>query len=164
PVADRRRTCQGLRADARDLRRARHHPSVLLRAPDRRAHRSEPNEWWDGGCRYGGGGVGVMHQMRRGFHVNVIGRSRTWFIVTALVMLFSIASLAVRGINAGLEFRGGTAFTAQAHHGGASIQRVRGALGKIGLTDATVQKVGANEIYVETKHLSTNEQQKAANA
>ncbi len=103
-----------------------------------------------------------MHQMQGArFHLNVVGRARTWFIITAAVMLLSIASLAVRGINAGLEFRGGTEFTAAAKTKTVSVTRVRDALGKAGIPNATVQRVGRNEIVVETKHMKASQQAKA---
>jgi preprotein translocase subunit SecF len=107
----------------------------------------------------------MMRQMRtHGFHLNVVGRARTWFIVTGAIMLLSLAALGVRGINAGLDFRGGTEFTAAAKTSSVNVQSVRNALGKAGLADATVQRVGTKEILVETKHLPTSEQTKAVNA
>jgi preprotein translocase subunit SecF len=104
----------------------------------------------------------MMRDMRtHGFHFNVVGRWRTWFTVTAAVMLLSIASLGLRGINAGLEFRGGTEFTVAAKTRTVDVTNVRNALGKVGLSNATVQKVGQKEILVETKHLSSSRQQLA---
>jgi preprotein translocase subunit SecF len=106
-----------------------------------------------------------MRQMRtHGFHLNVVGRARMWFIITGTVMLLSLGMLAVRGINAGLDFRGGTEFTAAAKTRTVDVQKIREDLGKAGLTDATVQTVGAKEILVETKHLPASEQTKAVNA
>lgn len=107
----------------------------------------------------------MMRQMRtHGFHLNVVGRSRTWFIVTGAVMLLSLLSLGVRGINAGLEFRGGSEFEAIARTKTVNVTQVRNALGKAGLSNATVQKVGTKEILVQTKHLPTAEQTKVVNA
>ncbi len=107
----------------------------------------------------------MMRQMRtHGFHLNVVGRSRMWFIITGSVMLISIVLLGVRGINAGLDFRGGTEFTAQAKTSSINVQSVRNALGKAGLSDATVQVIGKNGVLVETKHEPPSEQTKAVNA
>jgi preprotein translocase subunit SecF len=106
-----------------------------------------------------------MKQMRsHGFHINVVGRARMWFIITGAVMLLSLGMLAARGINAGLDFRGGTEFTAAAKTRTVDVQAVRNALGKAGLPDATVQRVGSKEVLVETKHLPASQQSKAVNA
>jgi len=107
----------------------------------------------------------MMRQMRsHGFHVNVVGRARMWFMITGTVMLLSLLLLGVRGINAGLDFRGGTEFTAAAKTRTVNVQQVRNALGSAGLSNATVQTVGSKEILVETKHLSPSGQTRAVNA
>ncbi len=103
----------------------------------------------------------MMHQMQgERFHLNVVGRARTWFIVTAVVMLASLASLAIRQINPSLEFRGGTELSVIARTT-VDVQRVRNALGKAGLANATVQRVGKKQILVETKHQSPAQQEKS---
>jgi preprotein translocase subunit SecF len=107
----------------------------------------------------------MMRQMRgHSFHLNVVGRARMWFMITGAVMLLSLLFLGVRGINAGLDFRGGTEFTAAAKTRTVNVQEVRNALGGAGVANATVQTVGSKEIQVETKHLSPSAQTKAVAA
>jgi len=106
-----------------------------------------------------------MRRMRRGdFHFNIIGRARRWFIVSGAVVLISVVSLFARGINAGLEFRGGSAFQVQAASSRISVSQVRSAVQKAGINDPTVQKVGSRGFEVETQHLAPTEQDKIANA
>src|SRR5258708_21831035 len=107
----------------------------------------------------------MMRRLRRGdFHFNIAGRARRWFIVSGIVVLVSIASLFGRGVNAGLEFRGGSAFQVQAASTRISVGQVRTAVQKAGINDPTVQKVGSRGFQVETKHLAPTEQDKVATA
>jgi preprotein translocase subunit SecF len=108
----------------------------------------------------------MMRRLRRGdFHFNIVGRARRWFLLSGAVVLISIVSLFVRGINAGLEFRGGSAFTVQealtTHD---TVVQVRTAVQKAGIADPTVQKVGARGFQVETEHLAPSDQDKVATA
>ena len=40
-----------------------------------------------------------------------VGRRRLWYAVSALIVVLAVGGLAVRGLNLGLEFEGGTEFT-----------------------------------------------------
>lgn len=42
-----------------------------------------------------------------------VGRARTWYIVSAVLLLLSIGALAVNGLKFGVEFSGGSVFTVQ---------------------------------------------------
>jgi preprotein translocase subunit SecF len=107
----------------------------------------------------------MMRRLRRGdFHFNIVGRARQWFIVSGIVVLVSIVSLFGRGINAGLEFRGGSAFRVEAASTHESVTDVRSAVQKAGVTEPTVQKAGARGFQVETQHLTPDQQDKVATA
>jgi preprotein translocase subunit SecF len=107
----------------------------------------------------------MMHRMRGGeFRANIVGRARLWFIIAGLLMLVCVASLGFKRINAGLEFRGGTAFQMEAQSSTATVADVKAALTKASVEDAEVQKVGARGFLVQTKHLSPSEQQQAEKA
>jgi preprotein translocase subunit SecF len=40
-----------------------------------------------------------------------VGRRRLWYVVSLLIVLLALGGLLGRGLNLGLEFRGGTEFT-----------------------------------------------------
>ena len=40
-----------------------------------------------------------------------IGRRRTWYVVSAIILLVSVGALMFRGLNLGIEFRGGADYT-----------------------------------------------------
>jgi preprotein translocase subunit SecF len=74
--------------------------------------------------------------------VNFVGRKKLWYTISGLILVISIAALAIRGLDYSVDFKGGTLyqFTAPratqaqvtsvaAHHGGGSdivVQEVRG--------------------------------------
>ena len=42
--------------------------------------------------------------------INFVGRRRTWYIISAIILLVSIGAVGIRGLNLGIEFRGGADF------------------------------------------------------
>lgn len=107
----------------------------------------------------------LLRRMRGGdFHLNIIGRARFWFVVSAVFILLSVALLTLRGINAGLEFKGGTALRVQAASSSVTVAQVRQAVQRGGVPDPTVQKIGTRGFQVETRHLEPDEQNRVASA
>ena len=85
---------------------------------------------------------GVLSRLYRGeTSFDFVGRRRWWFLLSALVILAGIGSLATKGLNFGIDFKGGTAWEVTAP--GASVTSVQSAVQKAGLTGATVQILGS---------------------
>ena len=72
--------------------------------------------------------------------IEFIGRWRRWFLISGVVILIGVAGLFLRGLNLGIDFKGGDQWTAPI--GKASVADVRKAVEDAGLTDPTVQTVG----------------------
>lgn len=54
---------------------------------------------------------GLGHRLYSGeVSFDFIGRRRTWYVVSAIILVVSIGALLVRGLNLGIEFRGGADF------------------------------------------------------
>jgi preprotein translocase subunit SecF len=107
----------------------------------------------------------MMRRFRGGgSHYDFIGRARTWFLISGAVVVVSLASLGIRQINAGLEFRGGTAFQVASSETDASVDDVRNALGEADVEEATIQEVGDNGFLIETEHQSPAVQEEAVDA
>jgi preprotein translocase subunit SecF len=66
---------------------------------------------------------------------------RRWYTVSAIVILASLAALAVRGLNFGIDFTGGVVLELGFPQA-AEIDKVRQALGASGFGDAAVQSFG----------------------
>ncbi len=106
----------------------------------------------------------MMRRLRRGgLGFDIIGRTRTWFVVSGVLMLVALGSLGFRGLNLGLEFEGGTKFEVQAEQE-TSISDVRDALTEIGVTEPVVQEAGEGGFIVQTAHLETEPRREAAEA
>jgi len=81
-----------------------------------------------------------------------VGRRRRWFALSGTVILVGLLALGVRGLNFGIDFKGGTSWEVPAH--GVSVTTARNAVGGTGVKDATVQTLkGANgtDLRVEAK-------------
>jgi SecD/SecF fusion protein len=74
--------------------------------------------------------------------IDFIGKTRIWFGISAAVVLICIASLALQGLNLGIDFRGGsqaTFNTPQPH----SVQQVRDDAASVGQAGAVIQGRGS---------------------
>ncbi|MCQ4346160.1 protein translocase subunit SecF [Pseudomonas stutzeri] len=75
--------------------------------------------------------------------INFMGIRHVAFALTVLLTLASLASLAVKGLNFGLDFTGGTLIELS-YEQPAQLERVRGQLREVGYGDAVVQSFGAS--------------------
>jgi preprotein translocase subunit SecF len=81
-----------------------------------------------------------------------VGRRRRWFALSGLVILVGLLALGVRGLNFGIDFKGGTSWEVPAK--GVSVTRAQEAVGATGVKNATVQTLkGPNgtDLRVEAK-------------
>ncbi len=91
--------------------------------------------------------------------VNFVGRRRIWYGVSGAILLISLISVLVSGLNFSVEFKGGAVFTVSGASS-ASVSQVQGAVSAVGITDAIVQHVGSgsrSSWQIQTKSLDTNQ-------
>lgn len=82
-----------------------------------------------------------MRILKRATHIDFIGQSRWAAILTGLLLLVAVVSLAVQGLNLGLDFTGGT--LVQVHYQQrVDLDEVRDTLAEIGYPGAVVQYFG----------------------
>lgn len=95
-----------------------------------------------------------LGQLSRGeTNIDFVGLRKRWFTISATLIAISLLALAVRGLNLGLEFQGGTLVQVQ-NEAGLEIQDVRDALAPLGLSDARIQFIdGGEEVRVQTEPL-----------
>ncbi|MFN8188236.1 MAG: protein translocase subunit SecD [Gaiellales bacterium] len=76
--------------------------------------------------------------------IDFMGKRRTWFAISAAVVLIGIVALGVRGLNLGIDFEGGTqvGFTTPAP---TSVEEVRSVAGEVVGESAVVQGRGTPE-------------------
>jgi preprotein translocase subunit SecF len=86
--------------------------------------------------------------------IEIIGRRRRWYAVSAVFVLLSLGALSIQGLHLGIEFKGGSSFTVT--KAGASIEDARSAVATAGIPgEAIVQTVGSDKIRVQTGALDT---------
>ena len=91
-------------------------------------------------------------------HFNFIDRSWRWAILSGTLILISVIAFAVRGLNLGIDFEGGTQWQFTVSSGSASVNDVRDVMNTVGLGDAKVLILGNDSVRVQSKDLSPAEQ------
>jgi preprotein translocase subunit SecF len=90
-----------------------------------------------------------------------IGHRRRWYIVSAILIGASILALLVRGLDFGIEFKGGGDFKAATTVTAQTVDSMKDALRNSGvpdLDDATVNTIGNNQVRVQTRTLDPTEE------
>jgi preprotein translocase subunit SecF len=77
-------------------------------------------------------------------NIDFLGRRKIALIVSSILLVVSIASLAVRGLQLGIDFTGGT-LVEVGYPQTADLAAVRGALNEAGFGDASVQHYGTTK-------------------
>lgn len=92
-----------------------------------------------------------------------VGRRKLWLLASGVVIVAGIVSLSTRGLNMGIDFRGGTSWQVPAN--GASVNQARAILGKLGLGGATAVSLGtgsSRHLEVEADLLSETAAKRSA--
>jgi preprotein translocase subunit SecF len=88
-------------------------------------------------------------------NINFMGQRKTWYMVSATVILAGMISLFVKGIDYGIYFLGGTELIVQFNQP-APISDVRSAMDRIGLGRAEIKTFGSDrDILIRTVEQST---------
>ena len=86
--------------------------------------------------------------------IEIIGRRRHWYAVSALFVLLSMGALSIQGLHLGIEFKGGSSFTVTKV--GASVEDARSAVTAAGVPgESIVQTIGSDKVRVQTGALDT---------
>jgi SecD/SecF fusion protein len=84
---------------------------------------------------------------------DIVGRRRTWFAVSSIVLALALAGLVTKGLNFGLEFQGGR-LVEYSPTRPVDLDAVRSALADGGFPRALVQESGEGYVSVRTGPLS----------
>ncbi len=88
--------------------------------------------------------------------IDYIGKRRRWYAVSGLLVIASIAALALQGLHLGIEFKGGSSYTIT--KSGGTIAQAESALTSAGITgEKIIQQVGNDKIRVQTGSLSAEQ-------
>lgn len=96
--------------------------------------------------------------------LDFVGRQKTWYAISGLILVISVVSLLTLGLNFGVEFKGGTVFQFPSK-AGATTSDARAAVRDSGVVkeDPIVQKTGTGW-RVQTESLSSDDVAKVQNS
>jgi preprotein translocase subunit SecF len=92
--------------------------------------------------------------------IDFVGRTKLWYTISGLIIVAAVLGLYFRGLNWGLEFRGGAQFTVSMSSGQVTqdnADKLRNAVAGTGIPSAqqvVVTTAGQNSILVETEPLT----------
>jgi preprotein translocase subunit SecF len=95
--------------------------------------------------------------------IDFVGRTRIWYTISGLIIVAAVLGLYFRGLNFGLEFRGGAQFTVSMPSGQATqnnADTLRNAVADTGIPatqQVVVTTAGTSSILVETEPLTPSE-------
>ncbi|HVB00763.1 MAG TPA: protein translocase subunit SecF [Acidimicrobiales bacterium] len=80
--------------------------------------------------------------------IDFVRRKRTWFAISAAVILAGVISLATQGLNLGIDFSGGTSWTLQSRT--ISVAQAKNAITPLGYGGAAITQLGNNTSSTRT--------------
>jgi preprotein translocase SecF subunit len=90
-------------------------------------------------------------------NINFMSTRRSWYIVSAIVILMGLASLFLKGVNYGVDFLGGTELVVRFDQP-VSIGNVRSAMTRVGFESAEIKTFGSDrDILIRTSSIQTEE-------
>src|ERR1700761_133402 len=90
--------------------------------------------------------------------INFVGRQRTWYSISAAILLISVVALLTRGLNFSVDFKGGAVFQFQAPS--SSVTQIQDTVSGTGVKGAIVQQLNGSlghSWQVQTRTLSNAE-------
>src|ERR1700744_4397685 len=97
--------------------------------------------------------------------INFVGRQRTWYSISAAILLISWVALLTRGLNFSVDFKGGAVFQFQAPS--SSVTQIQDTVSGTGVKGAIVQQLNGSlghSWQVQTRTLSNAETNTVENA
>ncbi|MGH2599125.1 MAG: protein translocase subunit SecF [Dehalococcoidia bacterium] len=111
--------------------------------------------------------MGALARLYRGdTGFDFIGPRKRWYLISAIVLLVCLASMAFKGFNFGIEFAGGTQFQVPTQ-AGVTLPEMRRAAEAAGVEVSTAQQAGAGDsgrYLIKTEALNAERQQEVAEA
>jgi preprotein translocase subunit SecF len=93
--------------------------------------------------------------------LDLVGKRNLWFLISAILLIPGIISLAVQGLNLGIDFTGGTSWELQMSQE-VTATEVRNVLSENGFGDAVVQTSDDNTVIIRMGEISEGAPEKTA--
>jgi preprotein translocase subunit SecF len=90
--------------------------------------------------------------------IDFVGRKKTWFTISIIIIVLGMGSLAIRGFNLGIDFKGGSSWEVFAPN--TSITTMTHGVEQAGLVQPTIEKLGPGtyEVTADLNSLSAGKQ------
>ena len=100
---------------------------------------------------------GDLYSGRRS--IDFVGRKWLWYAISLVIVIVAVLGLTVKGMNLGIDFKGGTRYTVtvQGQATQSLADRLRDAVGSTGIPEAetpTVMTAGDHSVVIETKTIN----------
>ena len=119
----------------------------------------------DGPVRERRGFLGTLRDIyHERTNFDFIGRRRVWFALSGLLVVVSVATLVLAGLNLGIDFEGGTQWEVRVASGTVSTTDVRDALANTEAADSKVLILGNDGIRLQAPELSNAAQDEITEA
>jgi preprotein translocase subunit SecF len=98
--------------------------------------------------------------------IDFVGRRRTWYAISAVIVIVAALGLGLRGLNRGIEFKGGVEYAVQIAPTQANVESLRSAVVGTGLSAASnpIVVTSGNGMRVQTEPMSEDDVTKVENA
>jgi preprotein translocase subunit SecF len=95
----------------------------------------------------------IAHHLYSGeVSYDFVGKRRRWYAISGIILLLALIGLFGRGLNLGIEFKGGSEFTVP--NTTATVEEARASAEAANITDPIVTQVGENNIRIQTQALT----------
>lgn len=85
--------------------------------------------------------------------MEIIGRRKIWYAVSLIVILISVVSLFVQGLNFGIDFKGGSLLHVKFEDQNIKSEQVRNVLADFDLQNSSIQEASDDSIVIKTLEL-----------
>lgn len=103
----------------------------------------------------------IAHRLYTGeVSYDFVARRNRWYLISAAAIALSLLALLIRGLNLGIEFKGGADFQAPIAVTATTVDDVRNSVKALGLPsmdDINVTTIGDNQVRVQTRSLTVEE-------
>jgi preprotein translocase subunit SecF len=112
----------------------------------------------------------IGHNLYQGrLSIDFVGRRRLWYSISAVILLVSILGLTLKGLNLGIEFKGGVQYTVSVRGAPADqddVVKIRDAVSGTGIDAARAPVVNTSgpNIRVQTEPLTSDDADQVASA
>jgi len=94
------------------------------------------------------------------FNIAFVEKRNLWYLISGILIVVSILSLSIRGLNLGVEFTGGSVFTVQTTVNSGTITEYIDAVNSVKLPemgDLQVTTTASGQVRIQTRSLETDE-------